>query len=209
VASNSLVPPGGTSTTVTQHDVDTGGGDNAGGNITKVTINNKTVTIHGTPPGPFPKLVTLIRKLKAEGPEEKVLQEHIKDLQVFTRTVQNEEVVGLDAKFVAAGRVDQLEMARHLKEIVYAELTQNCFSPAFQNLYAHVLAQIWEKFEAYVVPAIKEGASRREVDELVSTKVIGPVVQQVEECGEESDLSLIMLRGMLYYLTGNCHVKWH
>lgn len=204
MASKSLVPTGGTAITTSQTGIETGGGDNAARDIYKT----QSVNLYPSPAAPISKLVLLIRKLKAEGEEEKILEGHIRQLQVFTRVVENEEVIGLDGKLAVSKRTDQLEMARYLKEMIFAELQKNCFSPAFQNLYAHLLAEIWELFNSYVVPAIQSGAGRQEIDELVNTKVIQPVAKQIAECGEENDLSISDLRGMLYYLTGNCHVKW-
>jgi hypothetical protein len=197
------VPFGGSepNTSVIQTGIDTSGGDNAGRDINNLTVN--------VPAAPPTKLAVLLKAFKAEQPGDKTLQEHIKQLQVFTRVVENETVIGLDGKFEAANRSDQLDMALHLKEMIYAELQQNCFSPAFQRLYAYLLGEIWSLFDAYARPLILAGEDRKVVDATIEDRVIAPMATLAAECGEDNDLSRPFFRGLLYYLTGNCHVKWH
>jgi hypothetical protein len=186
---------------VTQESIQTGGGDNAGRDVVK-TYNISF------PPTPGTRLADLLKAVHLEAPEHKTLVEHMAQLQVFTRTVTEEKVVGLEGKLNDADRRDQLDMALHLKEMIYAELQQNCFSPAFQRLYAYILGRIWWLFDAHAKPAILAGKDRATIDAIVSQKIVQPIVDEASACGVANDLTPQTIAGMLYYLTGNCHVRW-
>ena len=75
-----------------------------------------------------------------------------------------------------------------------------------QKIYAYLLGEVWNRFNLLVVPGIKEGGSKLEVDELIQDKVIGPVLDLIPE--NVFDLYPPHITGMLFFLTGTCHVKW-
>ena len=161
------------------------------------------------PPTPETILGKLFRRLKDELKEDQTLCEYIGELEVFTRVVSNEQVIGLDSKLTAAGRADQIDMALAMKEMVFSQLRQNVFSPTFQQIYATLLGKVFEEFETWVKPAILAGAERQAVDELVNVKVIRPIMCEVEQCGDYHGVATQTIRGMIYFLTGNCHIRWH
>lgn len=155
------------------------------------------------------RLSLLYRKLKAEAQEDSNLSEYIKQLEIYTRVVENEEIIGLDGKLSAASRIDQIEMAMVMKERIYAQLRENLFSKTFQTIYAIVMGKIWEEFISYVRPAILRGASREEVDALINNHVIKPIAAELDNCADYDGVANADVRGMLYFLTGNCHILWH
>lgn len=177
------------------------------GNVAGGHIAGRDVVV--LPPRPDTPLKRLFQKMKDEASEDQVLCDYIRELEVFTRIVENEEVVGLDGKLKAANRSDQIDMALAMKEMVFAQLRQNVFSPTFQQIYAMLMGKIFEEFETWVKPAIMNGLDRQTVDELVSTRVIKPVMLEVELCGDYHGIATQTIRGMLYFLTGNCHIRWH
>ncbi|AUX68224.1 hypothetical protein CHX26_00680 [Porphyrobacter sp. HT-58-2] len=166
------------------------------------------VTIQA-PARPEPALNRLYRKLRDEAAQDQELTEYIAQLQIFTRSVEDETVVGLDGKLTAADRQDQLDMAKAMKEMVYAELRKNMFSRTFQTIYATLMGKIYEEFQTWVQPAIAKGASREQIDQLVNLHVVKPVVSELETCSEYDGSATSTVRGMIYFLTGNCHLVWH
>lgn len=180
-------------------------GNTAGGHIAGRDVN---VTI-SSPPVPQTALGRLFTRMKQEAAEDQTLCDYIKELEVFTRTVENEEVVGLESKLQAAGRKDQIDMATAMKELVFSQLRLNVFSPTFQQIYATLMGKIFEEFETWVKPAILKGQDRQAIDELVNTKVVRPIVAEVEPCGDYQGVAPQTIRGMVYFLTGNCHIRWH
>lgn len=151
----------------------------------------------------------LYKKLRTEVADDPELSDYIDQLKIFTRSVDNEVVVGLDGKFAAAGRQDQLDMAKHMKEMTYGQLRQNMFSRTFQTIYATLMGKIYEEFQTWVIPAISRGAPREEIDQLVYHYVVKPVVAELELCTDYEGAAVTDVRGMLYFLTGNCHIRWH
>lgn len=183
------------------------GGHMAGGSVISTHIETQNVL----PPLPVREtpLARLYSKLRNEVAGDPELTDYIDHLKVFTRIVEDEDVIGLDGKFQAAGREDQLYMAKQLKEVVFGQLRQFMFSRTFQTIYATLMAKIHEEFQTWVAPAIKGGASRAEIDQLVNLYVVKPVVADLEICTDYEGVAIADVRGMIYFLTGNCHLCWH
>lgn len=181
------------------------GGHIAGGSVSTVSVGNLVVQ---APAQPESSLNRLYRKLRDEAEQDKELTDYIAQLQIFTRAVEDEAIVGLDGKFTAADRLDQLDMAKAMKEMVYAELRKNMFSRTFQTIYATLMGKIYEEFQTWVQPAIAQGASREQIDQLVNVHVVKPVVSELETCSEYDGVATSTVRGMIYFLTGNCHLVW-
>jgi hypothetical protein len=186
-------------------------GNTAGGHI----AGKDVIDVHGdyvnyTPaPVPESKLGQLYQRLKAEARDDAQLSDYISQLEIFTRVVKDEEVVGLDGKLNAAERIDQLDMAMAMKERIYAQLRENMFSKTFQTIYAIIMSKIWEEFTTHVRPAISAGASKQEVDMLINKHVVKPIAAELDTCAEYDGVATTDVRGMLYFLTGNCHLLWH
>ena len=154
-------------------------------------------------------LSRLYRRLKNEVDGDPKLTEYIEHLQIFTRSVENEKVIGLEGKLTAANRIDQLDMAKAMKEAIYAQLRRNMFSKTFQTIYATLMAKIHEEFQTWVRPAIARGADRAEIDQLVNIHVVKTIVAELEMCPDYDGVPITTVRGMIYFLTGNCHLSWH
>lgn len=180
-------------------------GDIAGGGIDKSVHHHGDIILK---PSETP-LARLYRELREEASGDQALTDYIAQLKIFTRIVENEEVVGLDEKLQSAGRDDQLRMAKQLKEMIYAQLRENMFSRTFQTIYATLLGKIFEQFDVYVRPAIASGVDREAVDVLVHENVVMPVVAELERCPDCNDAPVQTVKGMIYFLTGNCHIRWH
>jgi hypothetical protein len=186
----------------------TAGGHIAGGHITTTEVAGDYVVNAAQPPVES-ALSRLYRKLTEEAAGDGELTEYIDQLSIFTRTVADEAVMGLDGKFAAAHREDDLDMAKAMKEAVYSQLRKNMFSQTFQVIYATLMAKIHEEFQTFVRPAIVKGADRAEIDRLVNLHVIKPIVAELETCATYDGAAIPTVRGMLYFLTGNCHLVWH
>jgi hypothetical protein len=85
-------------------------------------------------------------------------------------------------------------------------LHRHITQPSSLKNYVQLLSSIEARFQRLVFPAILEGRSIREVNELVMREVIEPVV--IQQQSRMPDLNEGVVEGALYYLTGNCHVRW-
>lgn len=157
------------------------------------------------PPNPFRKLFA---KLESEAEEDKVLTSYIRQLEVYTRRVENEEVIGLEEKLRLAGRDHQLTIAKALKENVYADIKANIFSPTYQLIVATLMSKVHERFDTQIRPLIKAGTDSAHVDKVVSEQITIPISNELDECPQFEDVALDYVRGMLFFLTGNCHIRW-
>ena len=58
----------------------------------------------------------------------------------------------------------------------------------------------------HIIPLIKEGLSKTLINKAIQETIIDPIHHLLEVnilnlCSDE-------IHGMLYFLTGNCHLKW-
>jgi LmbE family N-acetylglucosaminyl deacetylase len=147
----------------------------------------------------------LLQRLQSEQMADERAKKIIDELKRFSEP-QEEVPVGLDRKLKDGGRHDLVDFATRAKEHFAKNLAQNTFFESAQEIHALFLSRIYTVFSTEISPQIKAGASRAVVDALIRRLIIEPVV---------AELQLTPFRyyddhiyGMLYYLTGNCYVKW-
>ena len=169
-------------------------GDMAGRDIVKIYRPTKTT------------LSYLYAKLKDEEENDKNLKEFIEELKHFTEPI-DVKLIGLEEKLSSANRGYKIDEAKRVKELFTKKLLQHQFSKAAQEIYAHILGLLHASFEYKVAPKIREGLSESAVDSIVFDEVLKPIST---EYLEENVLNICMhdLNGMLYFLTGNCHINW-
>ena len=79
-------------------------------------------------------------------------------------------------------------------------------SPVAQDILTHILAKLHTEFMFNARPAIQDGKSRAEVDQIVVSKVIQPTHTMLGD--NDLALTYLDLMGLLFYLGGNCHIRW-
>lgn len=182
---------------VEQRDV-TAGGDVAGGNIDKsITVN--TLKSHRSP------LSGLIARYASEVRSEQTGSEIIAKLEHWS-TTDGHEVLGVREKLERGNRHDLVRFALHAKELFAKCLVRHQHSLIAQEMFAYLLGSIWQKFNATISPRIAEGRTHEEIDILIQTNIIEPMVEILDSNPLNLDPS--ELSGMMYFLTGNCHLNW-
>lgn len=116
------------------------------------------------------------------------------------------DVRGLVAKLSESGRTDLLSDAVLWKQRASMLIMQWQTSPVTHDIITHILSKIHTEFTLHVKPAIEEGRPRSEVDQLISEKVLAPTDAMLGE--NDLQITYADLLGMLYYLGGNCHIRW-
>ncbi len=171
-------------------------GDQAAGDIFK----GNTIVL-----GTVTPMSRLIAKYRAEKEQNRSIRETIEVLQRY-RSPPDGEVVGLAEKLRQGEREELLHFAMVAKDRFEKCLLRHEFSPAAQEIYAFLLAKVWQLFSQIVYPAICRGAAAQEIDHLLAHEVYA----KVEELLEDNPLAIQCdeVMGMLYWLTGNCHLKW-
>ncbi len=130
----------------------------------------------------------------------------IAQLQHYLDQPADPDVRGLSEKLKDAARTDQIPAAAALKERVTKKLLEFQFSENAQFLFALVLAEIFVNFDKIVRPAIKANRSQAEIDSLVLKEVIDPVLEKLED--NVLNIYKDEILGFVYFLTGNCHIRW-
>lgn len=171
-------------------------GDQAGGHIYKST------TVYNSGATPMSRMIT---KYRQETEQDRQIKQTIEDLQ---RWQQREgDVIGLAEKLRRGGRVEITDIAILAKDRFARALVRHEFSPAAQEIYAFLLAKVYQLFSQIVYPQICRNADVKEIDRLLANDVYARVEAMLEE--NPLGLSPEDVMGMLYWLTGNCHLKWN
>ncbi len=170
------------------------GRDNAGRDIINSVLN--------LPESKTP-LRRMAEKYVCEIEKDENFQEFIEELQNYMQRVPG-ELRNLEKKLSDAGRNDLLPDAINLKENFAKKLCKHTFSPIAQKIFTHILAMINTCF--IINPLIKEGNTAKIIDKAIYKEITEKIYNDIGD----SKLSITMddIRGMLYYLTGNCYIEW-
>jgi hypothetical protein len=101
--------------------------------------------------------------------------------------------------------------ATRKKERYAKKLELNRFFESAQWIDSQLFGKIKMDFEAFVLPLINQGASKDEIFREVVLKVVQPVLDLINvegECDEVLNYNADDIFGMVYYLTGQCHLNW-
>lgn len=155
------------------------------------------------------RLASLFEKLNSEFENNDEIIGWIDDL--YRYTVQR-DVIGLEQKLMQGNRVDLIDDAIWLKEEYYKKLTKFQLYQSAQKIQAHLLANILERFRHKIYPLIISEADDATVSSAISDEIIAPLISLIEQEGLEDNIlgfSSTDIEGMIYYLTGRCHLKWN
>ncbi|QHI68772.1 ABC-three component system protein [Tichowtungia aerotolerans] len=178
------------------------GGDLAGRDI------DKSVTNYYEAPSRTPEVMRrLIAQFKEEYKNNRQVTELIERLEHFSSNVDDDGVViGLETKLVDGGYSAYIGYANSVKEAFAKKLMKYQFYESAQQIYAYVLADIFSKYHTKVYPLINAGSPPEDVLAAVSDSIVDPLIERLGE--NVLCLYADEINGALYFLTGNCHIKW-
>ncbi|MEW8351132.1 MAG: ABC-three component system protein [Candidatus Thiodiazotropha taylori] len=180
--------------------------------MNEVTLNDSTVEgdlVSGDKyqyEAPLSPLEKALKAVKAAAADNEEIQGFIEELSEYMEHRGGRKVIGLEAKLIAGNREDILSEATYLKNKFERRLTKQQLSYVEQQIYCHVLANIISVFNMKILPLIKQGASPVEVDSSVYDYVVAPVYSAIVQ--HDIGITVEHVRGMLYFLTGKCHLVW-
>lgn len=111
----------------------------------------------------------------------------------------------LRTKLTNAGRNFEVEEAIELKASFTKKLVKNNFSESAQDCYVHILTELKTKYDEKVRPLLLKKAPLEEIETMVA-EVVTFMYDELRETVFEQNKQEI--KGMLYFLTGNCHIEW-
>lgn len=152
---------------------------------------------------PLEKAIAAIKTSIVDNPH---MVEIIEELAEYTTNRPDREIIGVEKKLENGGREDLVDNAVYLKNKFERYLAKKQLSLVEQHIHVHVLAMIDTTFNQKIRPLILDGRSKAEVDAAVYEYIIEPVYQSV--VGYNSSVTTNLVAGMLYFLTGKCHLIW-
>ena len=188
---------------VTQTNIAVENGDIAGRDVNKTTIINVgRVTFGGKS-----QLEILYEKLEQENHSSPVFSEMVDELMHFKTYSTNTEIIGLEKKLENGNRLRYLNFAERAKEKFTKKLLKNEHSETAQHIYAFLLAKVYSSFEIHIYSRLNEGYTEEYINQLVSEFIIKPL----EDLLNRNILHIYEdeINGMIYFLMGNCHIKWN
>lgn len=101
--------------------------------------------------------------------------------------------------------------ATRKKERFAKRLELNRFFESAQWIDSQLFGKIKMDFEAFILPLVNCGTSKDEIFKELVLKVIYPVLDLINLEGENDEVlnyNADDIFGMVYYLTGQCHLNW-
>ena len=137
-------------------------------------------------------------------------KEVIDELLLYTTKLDGTK--GLEEKLQDGGFQKMfIQKAIIQKEMSAKRATKYECYPAAQEIILSLFARIKNEFDVRIYPMIIKGADVPSIMQEVHKQIVSPILQMIETNGE-NDQSLYFnmdhIYGMIYYLTGMCHLNW-
>lgn len=149
----------------------------------------------------------LLEKYKHEKANNKTFCETVARLAYYKDYAENEVRRTLEQKLKAGNRDGAVKHALRMKDFFARRLLEHELYESAQSADAYLLGEVCTRFNNIVHPVILKGQSEAIVAALIESQVIEPILQLLSE-----DDALSHRReevyGMIYFLTGNCHINW-
>lgn len=159
---------------------------------------------------PDTRLASWFRKLKDEFEHDVKLQKKLDDIRRYRTKLPH--TIGVERKLRDGGfPKQQIEKARRLKLYYAKKATRFQYYESAQRIDSYLFAIVSNRFDRYVMPLIEDGRPLRSINQAVYEQVVLHVMAELNTQGAD-DTCLCYneddILGMVYYLTGNCHINW-
>jgi hypothetical protein len=130
----------------------------------------------------------------------------IEELADYITEYPNRSIIGLENKLSDGGRNDLKNRAVLLKNRFERRVAKNQMSLAEQHVYVQILSTISSVWHSKIKPLINIEASTTTIDKIIHEELVEPVHKAVVRYDTLATSELVS--GMLYFLTGKCHLVW-
>jgi protein SERAC1 len=127
------------------------------------------------------------------------------DYQNFTTAVPDDRR-SLAEKLQEADRGYLVREAERKKERFNMTLQRHIAQPSAILRYTRLMSDLETRFNRHARRAIARGESLEAVDKIIQSDVVDPVVSAHNNSDHSTTSSLV--ESALFYLTGNCHLRW-
>lgn len=184
--------------------------DNHVGSTLSFNPNATDVHIHQYLQSHDYRLINCFRKLQEEVKHDIKLQKKLDDIKRYRTRLPH--TIGLQAKLQDGGfSKGAIDKACRQKQYYAKKSTKYQYYEGAQKIDSYLFAIVSSRFDTYVMPLIVKQSPLDVIKKVVYEQVIMPVVDKLAFNGEkdtELRYNIDDIFGMLYYLTGNCHINW-
>lgn len=181
------------------------GRDQAGRDI---TYNQQTTNYNQYTNTSPSQVQRLLKKLSAQVHASATSSAFIEDLQFYINAQDGEGTVGLEDKLKMAGRENELNDAKRMKELFSKLLTKLENFTSAQELFAYFLAHIHDVFRHKIIPCCGT-MSYKEIEATVDLLIIDKIMTEIGDGCDLFTINRSHIRGMIYWLADKCYVRWH
>jgi len=99
----------------------------------------------------------------------------------------------------------------HLKELWSKEAFRTSDYPVIQEENLQLYSRIVREFKIYIMPLVEDEKPLREIMRQLHEVIVAPIMKIYQENGysdENLRYTYDHIYGIIYYLTGNCHLNW-
>lgn len=155
------------------------------------------------------RLGAWFRRLNEEFNNDVRLRKILDDIKRYRTKLRH--TIGLEAKLADGGFPQSaIDKARRLKLDYAKKSTRFQYYESAQLIDGYLFAKLCHRFDTYILPYI-ESLPLCDIRKMVYEKVVLPIIDEINAngscdrqlCYNENDIY-----GMLYYLTGKCHINW-
>lgn len=160
-------------------------------------------------PSPQSRMDTYFQKLLKEI-EEGITSDVFDELKYYQTKLDGTK--GMEQKLIDGGfRLSRIQEATQLKEM-YAKIATkyDCY-PSAQRIIQLLFARIKHEFYASIFPLIEQQQAINIVMQQVHEKIVVPISDMLNANGAYDtylNFNEDHIYGMIYYLTGMCHLNW-
>ncbi|MGL5090219.1 MAG: ABC-three component system protein [Aeromonas sobria] len=147
-----------------------------------------------------------VEQIKKGFAGEKLAVNIIDDLADYITEYPGRLIIGLEKKLAYGERQDLKDRATLLKNRFERRVAKNQMSLAEQHVYVQILAAISTIWHSKIKPLIDISASKTAIDSAIHSELIEPVHKAMVRY--DTLVTSELVSGMLYFLTGKCHLEW-
>ena len=170
----------------------------------------KKVIINQTSIAPQSRLASWFARLQEDFKNDVRLQKKMDDIMRYRTKLRH--TIGLEQKLLDGGFPKKaIDKARRQKQSYAKKATKYQYYEMANKIDNYLFAIVSDHFDREVLPLIEDEKPLREINQAVYDKVILPVMEELNTVGDSDTCLCYTLDdvfGMLYYLTGNCHINW-
>jgi hypothetical protein len=151
-------------------------------------------------------LSDLYVKYQTEAETNPGLKAICEELNYYTSQADG-DVKGLETKLTEGNRSNIIWYAKRVKERFHKKLILNSqFSVISQDIHVFILASVCSHYMLEVYEKVCEETDPTVINVLINERIIKPIEAELGRNLFKYTKEDIL--GMLYFLTGNCHIKW-